>query len=604
MVVHTLCSAPVRTAAISWACAVGVACSLGDEARRPVYDVAGTQSGLAHLQQKVRPPSSAVGTRSDPAARSHYGESSAWDRAQCAPRPVRRGRCFNGALMSRGKGSARSPPVTASKRKHLEAIAQLGERVIPVPKNLKRAKRDALENKSGLDVLKTAAQLSAARPRISTSSATDRRHAGSRLHLPTPRYPRTIVSLGESKSDRGPAPAEGEEDIADNTLKMLVKGTLKLTYHKWPARFYADDSYKASDPRKGLSFAATSFCGPAYVDGAQLCVQRCHKSQACQQRSPGRRLSSPEMIVNVFSTHRTTSGPGTDDASDDEDGDSDDEAIQAQRVARCGGVAAASRPRDNSRLLYYALQWNYYASSLGGLVTLKLECSFVSLCRLLLCMYSGPNLSHIQCPAFCSVAQFNIFYSLLFILDGPEIGMSQIGLENGFKGVKRLGMCLKVLAPFGDGQVCHVMPCPARPAERPFLSPPLRPPPAARYMADRVETRNNGVGICAWKWIRFEDAEFGKSEAGIYVYKRAVAIKIEQKEEKVPYRKYISQKEFQGRNLETMTAGELVSKYLHGIGLCAPYDIRLEFDPYYGLLLERRIRSGGASENEFQRMNF
>ncbi|KAJ7261925.1 hypothetical protein C8J57DRAFT_1232061 [Mycena rebaudengoi] len=449
MVVHTLCSAPVRTAAISWACAVGVACSLGDEARRPVYDVAGTQSGLAHLQQKVRPPSSAVGTRSDPAARSHYGESSAWDRAQCAPRPVRRGRCFNGALMSRGKGSARSvvgsaslvldhhhlsplplplppfpppptppseplatpaPPVTASKRKHLEAIAQLGEPVIPVPKNLKRAKRDAF-----LLIHPQREQVGAGRPQDRGTiirCATPYLDIGLVFHYGS-QARRVPPSPTDPTLSKDPALAEGEEDIADSTLKTLVKGTLKLTYHKWPARFYADDSYKASDPRKGLSFAATSFCGPAYVDGAQLCVQRCHKSQACQQRSPGRRLSSPEMIVYAY-----------------------------YQSVRC--------PRDNSRLLYYALQWNYYASSLGGLVTLKLECSFVSLCRLLSCIYSGPNLSHIQCPAFCSVAQFNIFYSLLFILDGPEIGMSQIGLENGFKGVKRLGMRLKVLAPFGD----------------------------------------------------------------------------------------------------------------------------------------------------------
>ncbi|KAJ7262606.1 hypothetical protein C8J57DRAFT_1231968 [Mycena rebaudengoi] len=341
--------------------------------------------------------------------RQRTSSRSAWDRAQCAPRPVRRGRCFNGALMSRGKGSARSvvggaslvldhhhlsplplppfpppptppseplatpaPPVTASKRKHLEVIAQLGEPVIPVPKNLKRAKRD----RYSLLIHLQREQVGAGRPQ-------DR---GTIIRCATPYLDIGLVfhygsqarwvppSPTDPTLSKDPAPAEGEEDIADNTLKTLVKGTLKLTYHKWPARFYADDSYKASDPRKGLSFAATSFCGPAYVDGAQLCVQRCHKSQACQQRSPGRRLSSPEMIVNVFSTHRTTSGTGADDASDDDDGDSDDEAIQAQRVARCGGVAAASRPRDNSRLLYYTLQWNYYASSLGGLVTLKLEC--------------------------------------------------------------------------------------------------------------------------------------------------------------------------------------------------------------------------------------
>ncbi|KAJ7251427.1 hypothetical protein C8J57DRAFT_1520746 [Mycena rebaudengoi] len=311
-----------------------------------------------------------------------------------------------------------APPVTASKRKHLEAIAQLGERVIPVPKNLKRAKRDALE------------QVGAGRPqdrgtiiRCATPYLDFFRYGSqARWVPPSPTDP--TLSKDDCEPWRiqkllSPAPAEGEEDIADNTLKMLVKGTLKLTYHKWPACFYADDSYKASDPRKGLSFAATSFCGPAYVDGAQLCVQRCHKSQACQQRSPGRRLSSPEMIVNVFSTHRTTSGPGTDDASDDEDGDSDDEAIQAQRVARCGGTIN-QRPRDNSRLLYYALQWNYYASSLGGLVTLKLECSFVSLCRLLLCMYSGPNLSHVHSllfPLYRADRKFtdNLFNALLSV---------------------------------------------------------------------------------------------------------------------------------------------------------------------------------------------
>jgi hypothetical protein len=39
-------------------------------------------------------------------------------------------------------------------------------------------------------------------------------------------------------------------------------------------------------------------------------------------------------------------------------------------------------------------------------------------------------------------------------------------------------------------------------------------------------------------------------------------------------------------------------------GRCAPYTIRLECDPYYGLLLERRVRNGGASENDFQRMKF
>ncbi|KAJ7248698.1 hypothetical protein C8J57DRAFT_1240116 [Mycena rebaudengoi] len=305
-----------------------------------------------------------------------------------------------------------APPVTASKRKYLEAIAQLGEAVIPVPKNLKRAKRDAF-----LLIYLQREQVGAGRPQDRGTiihCATPYLDIGLVLHYgsqarwvpPSPTDPKFDRGLNHSVLRRYLVPVRscsvrhrrrGRRTSQINilllltfrhlsTLKRLVKGMLKLTYHKWPARFYADDSYKASNPRKGLSFAATSFCRPAYLDGAQLCVQRCHKSQACQQRSPGRRLSSPEMIVNVFSTHRTTSGTGADDASD---GDSDDEAMQAQRVAHCGGVAAASHPRDNSRLLYYALQWNYYASSPGGLVTLKLECSFVSLCRLLSCIVSN-----------------------------------------------------------------------------------------------------------------------------------------------------------------------------------------------------------------------
>ncbi|KAJ7242668.1 hypothetical protein C8J57DRAFT_1526027 [Mycena rebaudengoi] len=237
-----------------------------------------------------------------------------------------------------------APPVTASKRKYLEAIAQLGEPVIPVPKNLKRTKRDALEQVGAGRPQDRGTIIRCVTPYLDIGLVL---HYGSQARWVPPSPTDPTLSKDDCEPRRiqkllSPASAEGGEDIADNTLKRLVKGTLKLTYHKWPVRFYADDSYKASDPRKGLSFAATSFFGPAYLDGAQLCVQRCHKSQACQQRSPGRRLSSPEMMVNIFSTHRTTSGTGADDASDDDDGDSDDEAIQAQRVARCGGVAAAS----------------------------------------------------------------------------------------------------------------------------------------------------------------------------------------------------------------------------------------------------------------------
>ncbi|KAJ7251571.1 hypothetical protein C8J57DRAFT_1520389 [Mycena rebaudengoi] len=287
-----------------------------------------------------------------------------------------------------------APPVTASKRKYLEAIAQLGEPVIPVPKNLKRAKRDALE------------QVGAGRPQDRGTiirCATPYLDIGLVLHYesqarwvpPSPTDPTLSKDIGESKSDQAAQSGTGggEEDIADNTLKRLVKGTLKLTYHKWPARFYADDSYKTSDPRKGLSFAAFLLRAgiPGRRPALRSTVPQVSSVSATHARPAPFKPGNDSVRLNVFSTHRTTSGTGADDASDDDDGDSDDEAIQAQRVARCGGVAAASLSINvltihNSRLLYYALQWNYYAFSLGGLVALKLECTFVSLCRLLSCI--------------------------------------------------------------------------------------------------------------------------------------------------------------------------------------------------------------------------
>ncbi|KAJ7268563.1 hypothetical protein C8J57DRAFT_1509745 [Mycena rebaudengoi] len=320
-------------------------------------------------------------------------------------------------MASPARGIGLTPPVTASKRKYLEAIAQLGEPVIPVPKNLKRAKRDALE------------QVGAGRPQDRGTiirCATPYLDIGLVLHYesqarwvpPSPTDPTLSKDIGESKSDQAAQSGTGggEEDIADNTLKRLVKGTLKLTYHKWPARFYADDSYKASDPRKGLSFAATSFCGPAYLDGAQLCAQRCHKSQACQQRTPGRRLSSPEMIVYACAQERLQHPSHYPRVR---------VPTTRQMMMTATPTTKRSRPSaslvvvelsinvlaiHNSRLLYYALQWNYYAFSLGGLVALKLECSFVSLCRLLSVL--DPTSHTLWCSTSGKVASFSLEISV------------------------------------------------------------------------------------------------------------------------------------------------------------------------------------------------